>query len=310
MQGLVPKHPIIMSLASMPFYVLLGTPGLLLFNIFGCIILIVLIFKLNCLFHYRLTAFVVTILYATVTLFLEYTYNYSPDIFSTVLVTGGLYLILRERFYAGAFILVLSIFAKLPNMLLVIIILLYAGMRIWKKEAADENDRHRLRSKGIITVTTALSFLLALTPFLYTNTMLFGSPIVTGYQRTAMADASGQMVLVDHTAKFNQPLLQGIYTSLFDPRNGVIPTNPVFVLALVGMARIGRMRPQDKALLILLICLIQFTLFAKYDEWFTSFISNRFLMTTIALSSIFTGNFLSYLATGFSFQDPILEPNS
>jgi hypothetical protein len=85
-EGFVPKHPIILPLVSMPFYLLFGSPGLLLFNILDCMLLIVLIFKLNCLFHPRIIAFTTTILYATGTLFLEYTYNYSPDVFATVLI--------------------------------------------------------------------------------------------------------------------------------------------------------------------------------------------------------------------------------
>src|SRR5215470_10825414 len=49
-QGLVPKHQILMSLVSIPFYLLLKDKGLLLFNIVDCMILMALIFKLNRLF--------------------------------------------------------------------------------------------------------------------------------------------------------------------------------------------------------------------------------------------------------------------
>ena len=306
-EGFVPKHPILMPLVSMPLYIIGGTPGLLVFNIFDCMILIVLIFKLNRLFHNHLVAFITTVLYATGTLLFEYVYGYSSDVFSTVLLLGSLYLVLRNRFYLGAALLGLSIFAKLPNAPLAGVILLYAGFKIFRDERLEgiigENIRHKLM---VVTTTTAI-FLFALLPFAYTNYYLFGSPFVTGYQRTAEAGADGQIILVNHTDKFNQPLFTGIYRSLFDPRNGVLPTNPVFILALLGVFWVNKMRPRDQAYLILLICLTQFLLFARYDEWYMSEFSNRFLITFIALSSIFAANFLDYLAHKFSLQTSIPE---
>ena len=295
--GFVPKHPILMSLVSLPFYFLFGAPGLLLFNIIGSIFLILLIFKINCLFHSHLISLITTILYATASLFLDYTYGYSPDIFATVLLIGALYLTLRGRFYSGAALLGLSIFAKLPNAPLTAVILAYASIRIWRDSGSS---RESLKNKIKITAITAVIFLVALLPFAYTNYRLFGSPLVTGYQRTAVAGADGQVQSVDHAGKFNQPLLRGIYVSLFNPRNGVIPTNPVVLLAFLGVVQIRRNRYQEKMYLILLICLIQFVIFAKYDEWYMSHFSNRFLMTFIALSSVFTGNCLSYLSERYS----------
>src|SRR5262249_45864096 len=135
--GLVPKHPIIMPIVSIPFYLAFGDYGLLLFNIINCMILMVLIFKLNCLFFSRSTAFITTTLFATGTLFFYYTYNYSPDVFSTVLLLSGLYLVLKERFFWGAFFLGLSIFAKLPNLPLAGVILFYAGFVILKGATAN-----------------------------------------------------------------------------------------------------------------------------------------------------------------------------
>ena len=301
-EGLVPKHPILLSLVSMPFYLLAGTPGLLLFNIFDCMILIVLLFKLNCLFYNRIIAFITTILYATGTLFFDYAYGYSPDIFSTVLLLAGLYLVLRGRFYVSAVLLGLSIFAKLPNALLVGVILLYVGFVIQRGDARNSDVKERFRKKVVVAITTLVIFMIALAPFAYTNYILFGSPFVTGYQRAAIAGADGKVLLFTQTSKFDQPLLKGIFLSLFDPRNGVIPTNPVLILAFSGVFWIKRIKPQDKTYLILLLCLIQFIFFAKYDEWYMSLFSNRFLMTFIALSSVFTGNFLNYLSFKFSLK--------
>lgn len=295
-QGLVPKHPILMPLVSLPFYILLGNVGLLLFNIFDCMLVIVLIFALNCLFFHRLIAFITAILYATTTLFLDYTFNYSPDIFSTVLVLTALYLTLQNRFCGGAFFLGLSIFAKITNLPLAGVILLYSFFLIWRRDPASQTYENTLRGKATVTAITFLCFVAALVPFALGNYYLFGSPIVTGYQVTAVADANGHVLSVDHSGKLNQPLLSGIALLLFDPLNGITLTNPIMILAALGVTRIHTMRSHDKALLVALLCVTQLVLFAKYDEWYTSHFSNRFLMTFIALSSVFSSNYLNYLA--------------
>lgn len=244
-----------------------------------------------------------TILYATGTLFLDYTFAYSPDVFSTLLLLAALYFVLQERFYAGALLLGLSIFAKLPNAPLAAVIVLYAGFVIWRKDSGNGPVKENLRRKVTVTLTAASIFIISLSPFAYTNYILFGSPFVTGYHRTAIAGEDGQMLTVDHSGKFNQPLIKGMYLSMFAPRNGILPTNPVLILAILGVVWLGRIRPRDQAYLILLLCLIQFVMFAKYDEWYMSHFSNRFLMTFVALSSVFTGNFLNYLIHKYSLED-------
>ena len=120
-----------MPLFSIPFYLLFKDKGLLLFNVVDCMILMGLIFKLNRLFFDGYIAFAITALYATGTLFLDYVYNYSPDVFSTVLVVGGVYLVLLQKFYTGAFLLGLSVFAKIPNALLAGVILSYVSFTIF-----------------------------------------------------------------------------------------------------------------------------------------------------------------------------------
>jgi hypothetical protein len=111
-------------------------------------------------------------------------------------------------------------------------------------------------------------FMVALLPLAYTNYLLFGSPVVTGYQRTAVAGhESDQVLSIDHTDKFNQPLVKGAYQLLFHRYYGVIPTNPIIILGFLGVIWIRRIEDRAKIYLILTICFIQFIFFAKYDEW-------------------------------------------
>jgi Mannosyltransferase (PIG-M) len=311
-EGLVPKHPVLMPLFSIPFYLLLKDKGLLLFNVVDCMILMVLIFKLNRLFFDGYIAFTVTALYATGTLFFDYVYNYSPDVFSTVLVLGGLYLVLQRKFYAGALLLGLSVFAKISNALLAGIGLSYVGFKILfsgkgEQTASQATENSLLKKVGVMTTAVAV-FLLSLVPLAYTNYKLFGSPFVTGYQRMALAGrAPGEILAVSDTGSFNQSLLKGAYLLLFDRYHGVIPTNPVVFLAFLGLFQLRRNGKQEKFYFLLAICLAQFLLFSKYDEQFASHFSNRYLMTFVALSSVFTGSFLKYVTDRFLCLNLMLD---
>jgi hypothetical protein len=294
-QGLVPKHPILMPLVSIPFYQAFGDRGLLMFNIIDCVILVLLIFKLNQVFFDNFVSVITALLYATGTLFFNYTYNYSPDVFATVLVLAGLNFVLRKRFYFGAVFLGLSVFAKLPNAILAGIILLYAGWTIMRDSGAAANGRSFSRHWSKLFGTAAL-FIIALAPLGFVNHSLFGSPWITGYQRTAEAGAkAGEIVVSDHTNKFNQPLFFGAWRLLFDPRSGLVPTNPILLLAILGLLHLNRQADKHAVYLIITICAAQFFTFAKYDDWQTSEFSNRFLMTFVAGSSVLTSAYLQTL---------------
>jgi hypothetical protein len=299
-QGLVPKHPIFMPLVSAPFYKAFGDRGLLIFNIIDCMILAMLIFKLNQLFFDNYISFITTVLYATGTLFFNYVYNYSPDVFATVLVLAGLNLVLRERFYSGAVFLGLSVFAKLPNALLAGIILLYAGLMVLREHGKAGELRLGLSKCWGKIIWTAALFGLALAPLGLVNHALFGSPFVTGYQRTAESGpTAGEMLVTNHVNKFNQPFLLGAWRLLFDPNSGLVPTNPILILALLGLLHVNRSANKQALYLIITICAAQFLSFAKYDDWQTSEFSNRFLMTFVAGSSVLTSTYLQTLSGRF-----------
>ena len=298
--GLVPKHPILLSLVSLPFYQVFGNRGLLIFNVLDCALLLVLVFKLNRLFFNEIVSLITSMLYSTATLFFNYAYNYSPDVFSTVLVLAGLNLVLRNRYYLGALALGLSVFAKLPNLPLAGIILAYAAVRILRgHELSPLPPPNLLKRCGKIAAIGAL-FLIALAPFGITNQMLFGSPIVTGYQRTAVrGEALGEIAIDDHVDKFNQPFLEGAFRLLFDPDSGLVTTNPVLLVAFLGFIRMNRRANPGPLYLVIAVCIAQFLMFAKYDDWQTSEFSNRFLMTFVAGSSVLTAGYLQFLSGKF-----------
>jgi hypothetical protein len=293
--GLVPKHPILMSLLSIPFYTALGDRGLLLFNVIDCVILVLLIFKLNRLFVTGLVACLTSVLYATATLIYNYVYNYSPDIFATILILAGMNLVFRKRYYSGALFLGLSVFAKLPNVILASIALLYASWTILTERS--DGTGAALRNNWLRLACALACFTIALTPFGYVNYLLFGSPVITGYQRTAEHGAvAGEIRISDHVNKFNQPFFTGASRLLLDPNSGILPTNPILILAFLGLLYLPKNSDRHAIYLIIAICVAQFMTFAKYDDWQTSEFSNRFLMTFVAGSSVLTSFYLKHIA--------------
>lgn len=294
--GLVPKHPILLSLLALPFYLVAGTPGLLLFNLFMTLLLMVLLLRFNQLFMPAAPAFVVTFLYGVATLFFNYAYNFSPDILSTLLLLGGLYLLFRERTAYAAVLLGLSIFAKPLNLLPVGLIGLYF---LWMQinRAGNEAAAHRLTVNWRNILLFAGCFALGLLPFLVANYLLFGLPWVTGYQRIAVAGAlPGEIVLSSHVNHFNQPLLPGLYYLLFHPNKGLLTTNPLLLLAIPGLFNLLRAPRRPELVLLAVISGAMLLLMARYDYWYTSHFSNRFLMLTVALSAPFTGWTIQRLA--------------
>lgn len=297
--GLVPKHPILMPIISIPFFYIFGNTGLLLFNAINCLLLHMFIFKINRLFFDQVISLVTSVIYASATLFLDYSYNYSPDILSTLLVVSGLHYVLINRGYLGAFLLGLSVFAKLTNAPLVAIIMMYNIF----STIHNHNVAFKKTTNLLISV---LTFILGILPLPCINYVLFDSPFVTGYQRTAVAGTSqDEIVLSNHTDKFNQTLFTNSIRLLFDRHKGIISTNLIVLFAFIGGITMRKKDFDKRIILIAVVCLIQFIMFAKYDEWHTSHFSNRFLMTSIALSSIFTSKYLRDILSELK-----LHPNS
>ena len=290
----VPKLNLVLPVLSAPFYVLGGTLGLLLFNVLDGVALVLLIYALCLVFVGRGPAVATAFLYGTATLFLNYAYNYSPDLLATTLFVGGLVLVLRERPGLGTLLLALSAATKVANAPLVAIVLLYAaGRALWGRDAGGARRLARGGAPWRTVARMALVLVAVALPFAWLNYHLFGSPLVTGYHRAVVhAAAGGAMGFDDHTAKFNQPLVAGLYRLLFDWQHGIIITNPVLLTALAALAFWRRLAPRPAAVLLLVLIAAQLVFFATYDAWWMSHFSNRFLMITVALAAVFTAHLL------------------
>ena len=277
---LVPKHPILLSLAATPFYALFGTTGLLWFNLIVVLTIGVVVFLLNTRYVSDPIALGVAYLFGSGTLYLNYSYSYSPDAFSTMLFLLGLYGALSRSYWLGGIGLGLCLFAKLPNAPLVALVCLYVVWTLLSEQHTEPRNRGRSR-RQLVGFLVILG--LAVAPLLITNQFLFGAPWVTGYHRTVVMTG-----LVDHTNSFNQPLLAGLFNLLFHAEKGIVTTNPVLVSSAAGLLLIWHNRHRHELALLATLCAAQLLFFASYDYWDVSHFSNRFLMTLVSLGSVFT----------------------
>ena len=263
-----PKHPILMSALSVPFYAALGVVGFLLFNlvVVGCLAGVIWALCRRHVTPSLATLSTMTLLAGT---FLRaYAYNYSPDLFAALLFLGGLFLVLRERPLGGGFFLGMAVLAKITNLFGLLIVAAFACCRM------DRRQAFRLAAGALPAL-----LLLALI-----NSLMFGSPATTGYDRTLVL-VHGEAVTVSHRGFFDLPISEGVWGQLFSARTGLLPTSPALLLAVPGFFILLRRRPWE-GLLVLGLCEFTFLLFSTYRWWATSHYGNRFLMVPVALSAI------------------------
>ena len=287
--GLVPKHPILLSLLGLPFYALFGSYGLLLFNLLQTLALMGLLLQLNRLYLSPMTAWITTLLYGVATLFHNYVYNFSPDVLSTLLVLAGTYFLFRKSIaYSGAF-LGFAAFAKPLNLLPIGLIGFYF---LWTQVqlSRNENGKHQLTISWRRLLLFAAGLGLSLLPYLAINYVLFGSPLVTGYQRMAVPGPLPESVAIaSHIHDFNQSLLTNLHPVLFTPNKGLLTTNLLIILAVPGLVALARSPRRAELILLVGISLAILLLIARYDFWYLSHFSNRFLMLVVIFSAPFTG---------------------
>jgi len=110
-----PKHSVLLPVVALPFYVVAGDAGLLAFNL-AQLCALVLVMWLGAR-RYAPDAIVCPLMlwFAFGTLLRPVAYNFSPDVFSTLLVAGGIVALLYERNGTAGVLLGLSLWAKWTN---------------------------------------------------------------------------------------------------------------------------------------------------------------------------------------------------
>ncbi len=262
------KQSPLLGLAALPLYALFGPLGFLLFNV---IVLDLLLAGVATLGGGGPGAWVAALVALTTTPLIRFTFDFSPDLFLTALLVGALLAARGNRPLAAGLCAGLAVSAKLYVAVLLLPVL---ALTLWQSPRA------------LTLVKVVAAGVVGLLPGLVCNTLQFGAPWVTGYERELHV-VNGVVGLADHTSRFSQPPLDGLLDLLLNPTVGLLRTAPLVALvplAALLLARPGAVpggRPAFAATLA--TAALTLALFAPYDgRHGGSEVGNRFLFPVIA----------------------------
>ena len=268
----VPKHPVVLSIVSLPWVATLGEAGALVFNVLQIITLVWLLFLISARVCRPAAASAAVIFTFTGSFLPHYVWNFSPDVCATLLLTGAFLLLSIDRgdlshVFAG-FLLGLACVAKFPLSLFVPGCLLLLS-------------KPRVRN-GLLVVSGA-SVPLAL--FAFFNARLFGSPFVTSYDRIVTLTANGMPAVYSQRSSFDLAVGKGVVGQLLDPRHGLLTTSAITIASLAGLPFLAR-KDWRLTACIVVGSLGLFLFYSTYDQWAASHYGNRFLMPVVSLFSV------------------------
>jgi Glycosyltransferase family 87 len=259
------KQSPLMSLVAIPFYVVFGEIGFLMLNLVMLNITIVATAKLA---GDGPAARAFALLGILTTPLIRFTYNFSPDIFLCALMLGALWAAQSGRGLLAGVLAGLAVSSKLY------VIVLLLPVPFWLLLVCS-----RRVQKFLLCL---LGGAIGLTPGLVLNTVLFGAPHITGYERQLLVE-NGSIGLADHSSRFTDPILLGLQDLLFNPQVGVVWQAPLWCLWPVAFARAWRAGASRPALVSLAgVILLSFALFAPYNGRDSgSTVGNRYLFPAI-----------------------------
>ena len=264
-----PKHPLGLSLAALPFYALLGDAGLLAFNLLQLLALEVLMLLWARRFAGEGAALATLLAFALGTLLRPAAFNFSPDVFSTLLVVGGAFALTSRRAALAGALLGAAVAAKWTNLAFVPVAAIWAGAVLGQRAA-------------LWLLGAAAPFLLALAAL---DAHMFGSPWITPYDHVGVGLLSGAARLEpSHRTRFDLPFWHGLWIQLTDAQGGLLRSAPVLLLAPPGLVLLWR-RARSEAVLLCALSAVQLAVFAQYRDWSASNFGHRFLLTVVALGA-------------------------
>jgi len=268
---IVPKHPPLLAFVALPLIAALGPPGALVFNLIQIAVALGLGYAIAARVARPWAASAAVALTGTTSFLPHYAWNFSPDVFASVLLLGGVVALGvtepqgRCRTALAGTLLGLACAAKLavsPVLLAV--------------PALVRRPRRTLP-------WLVLGLALPLAGQGALDWHLFGSPLVTGYNRIAEIE-NGRVALRSETSDFDLPWLAGIRGQLLDRRHGLLFTSPVTLLSLACLPlMVGAAR--RLSLFVGGATLVLVAMLSRYRLWAASHWGNRYLMPVVLLAA-------------------------
>ena len=269
-----PKHPVLMPIVSAPFYAIGGDLGLLAFNVLQVAALVLLLWLAVRRHVSETVTWAVTLWFAFGSVLRPYAYGYSPDVLSTLLVVGGYLAIADHRAALAGLLLGVAMWAKLPNVVVVVPLLAWAAVELSRRDL----------------VRTAVTFALPVLALGALHAYFFGDPFTTPYDRV-IEDPRVSLTAIEasHRTFFDVPFWQGLRHAILDRQIGLlVPASPV-LLAPFGLPLLWR-RSKAETLVLAAIVFGQIAFFAPYRM-----VEKRFLLTAVVLAAVPVGAVIARL---------------
>lgn len=283
-----PKHPWLISVFALPFYGLLGTPGVLVFNVLGLGLALLCAWQLARAAAGPGPATLALIPVVLAGLVTENTYTLSNDVFYTALVAAGLSALVARRLTVSALLLALATVAKPTNILwlpLPFVAALLDVRATWRAANHRHDAPWPVRASVHAMTRPALAVAAVAIPAMIVAWWMFGGPLKTGYHRIVVAHR-GQIGLDSAVAAFTEPFWPGLRRQVVDAYQGLWPRGAIlFVGALTGLAAVRRVGlvglAPGAALLVYLL------LHARYEFVWARFYLPCLVLTPLGLAALF-----------------------
>jgi hypothetical protein len=229
-----PKHSFLISAASAPFYALFGVPGFLVFNALCVIAMLWAAYLLAVRFAPPAAAALAVLFIAGCPTLLDHTYLLSADVFNATLVALGALALFSARPATAGALLGLAVWAR--PLTAVIAAPLAAAVLLHRAP-----DRRALLRFAIAAAVPLAAAAIA-------NTIMYGAPWVTSYDRTLVVEGRVPGI-ASHRALFSNPLAAGFRLMFQDRDHGLAANALPALIAVVGLVPLALRNPKLAAAL-------------------------------------------------------------
>ena len=251
-----PKHPLLMPILSVPFYLAFGDVGTLIFNVLCGSLAALLAAELAAAFATRWVASLIGLGTGAVPLIVREAYGFNNDLFYTTLVLGAAVCLANRQMVRAGLLAGFAVFAKITNVFFLV------PFGIWVLSTRDR--------RLILRFAAACSVGLFVTAL--TNWWLFGAPWITAYHRVLVVH-NGQQEIQPHTRLFHRDFWPGLralwgWPEHGDPQGrGLMAVFPAYLPALLGTGFLAARKRFVPAIVFALALVWPLFFFAKYD-WY------------------------------------------
>lgn len=265
-------HEYLISVAAVPFYLLFGINGFLVFNVLCAVLGVLLVYQLVRPYSSEKVAFLCASLLCFTTVYSSFVYHFSIDIFAALLFLWAVLLLFRERHMLAGFVWGLAVLGRLATGVTFPAVLLFLFMK------KDQPFSKKL-----------FSFCLGGLPFFLiwslSNHLMFGGIFETSYSHWALVE-NNELVRVSQTVQFHVPFFEGLGKLLFDPQAGVFVSAPLLILALfLGFKPLLRKaRAEATFIAVSFLCFLGF--YAKLVSAVYTEDGNRFFIGVLMLFAL------------------------